>query len=65
MNLYTIIEYLLTVDREDGFNDISSTGINRDIGTSTKKSAVSFKIPDADDRLGKSVGNITAGKYSP
>ena len=65
MNLYTIIEHLPTVDREDGFNDISSIGINRDIATSTKKSAVSFKIPDADDRLGKSVGNITAGKYSP
>ena len=30
----------------------------------TKRSAVTFKIPDSDDRLGKSVGDITAGKLS-
>ena len=30
----------------------------------TKRSAVTFKIPDSDDRLGKSVGDITAGKSS-
>ena len=30
----------------------------------TKRSAVTFKIPDSDDHLGKSVGDITAGKLS-
>ena len=59
------IEYLSTVDR-NGFTDSSSIGltpVNGEMGTATKKSSVSFKIPDTDDRLGKSVANITAGNY--
>lgn len=65
-NLISNIEYLSTVDR-NGFEDGSSIGIttiNGEIGTGTKKAGVSFKIPDSDDRLGKSVGDITAGNYA-
>ena len=30
----------------------------------SKRSAVTFKIPDSDDRLGKSVNDIAAGKFA-
>ena len=55
-----------TVDR-NGFVDSSNTGIttmSEDLRTDSKRSAVTFKIPTSDDRLGKSVGDIAAGKFT-
>ena len=46
--------------------DSSETGVTfmtEELRTEAKKSAVTFKIPDADNRLGKSVGDITAGRF--
>ena len=34
-----------------------------DLRMEAKRSAVTFKIPDSDDRLGKSAGDIAAGKF--
>ena len=54
-----------TVDR-NGCVDSSNTGIttmNEDLRTEAKRSAVTFKIPASDDRLGKSVDDIAAGKF--
>ena len=39
----------------------STTAINNE-ENGTKKSTVTFKMPSSDDYLGKSVGDITAGK---
>ena len=35
---------------------------NEESGVPTKKAAVTFKIPDCDDRSGKGMGDIMAGK---
>ena len=58
--------YFYTVDR-NGFVNSSNIAIapmNEEARSSviSKRSAVTFKIPDSDDRLGKSVNDIAAGK---
>ena len=59
--------HFYTVDR-NGFVNSSNIGItpmNEEARSSviSKRSAVTFKIPDSDDRLGKSVNDIAAGKF--
>ena len=54
------------VDR-NGFVNSSNIGItplNEEVRSESKRSAVTFKIPDSDDRLGKSVGDIAAGTFN-
>ena len=51
------------VDR-NGFINSSNSGImpmNDETRSESKRSAVTFKIPDSDGHLGKSVSDITAG----
>ena len=53
-----------SVDR-NGFVNSSNLGIaplNEETRSESKRSGVTFKIPDSDDHLGKSVGDIAAGK---
>ena len=44
-------------------SNIGITPLNEEVKSESKRSAVTFKIPDSDDRLGKSVGDIAAGTF--
>ena len=61
----SIAVFCVQVVGQNGYDQTPTLGLattNDESGVPTKRSAVTFKIPDCDERLGKSVGDIMAGK---
>ena len=61
----SIAVFRVQVVDKNGYDHTPSLGLattNDENGVPTKRAAVTFKIPDCDERLGKSVGDVMAGK---
>ena len=61
----SIAVFRIQVVSQNGYDQTPSLGLattNDESGVPTKRAAVTFKIPDCDDRSGKGMGDIMAGK---